>query len=88
MYHVQTSHQIVGFGTEHMKLFDATTGEPIVTATRTDGTWTIAVDSSSIPDVTTTDRPAAITAMTEQALAALPGTGYSTLVPRELSDLP
>ncbi|NOQ58409.1 hypothetical protein HGK73_10150 [Mycolicibacterium fortuitum] len=69
-----------------MKLFDATTGEPIVTATREDGTWTVVADG--IPDVTATDRGAAITAMTEHALAALPGTGYSTLVPRELSDLP
>lgn len=86
MYHVQTNHQIVGFGTEHMKLFDATTGEPIVTATREGSEWTITADGT--PDATAPDRPAAITAMTEQALAALPGTGYSTLVPRELSDLP
>lgn len=86
MYHVQTNHQIVGFGADHMKLFDATTGEPIVTATRTDGTWTITADG--IDDVTATDRGAAITAMTEHALAILPGSGYSTLVPRELSELP
>lgn len=86
MYHVQTDHQIVGFGTEHMKLFDSATGDPIVTATREGGTWT--VTAAGVPDVTATDRAAALTAMTEQALAALPGAGYSTLIPRELSDLP
>lgn len=83
---VQTDHQIVAFGDDHMKLFDAATGDPIVTATRSAGTWTITADGVS--DVTAPDRPGAITAMTEQALASLPGSGYSTLVPYGLPEQP
>lgn len=83
---VRTDHQIVAFGSEHMKLFDAATGDPIVTATRSAGTWTVSADG--VPDVTAADRPGAITAMTEQALAALGGTGYSTLVPYGLPEQP
>ncbi|MGV0805823.1 hypothetical protein [Mycolicibacterium setense] len=88
---VRTDHQIVAFGTEHMKLFDSTTGDSIVTATRSAGTWTITADG--VPDVTAPDRPAAIAAMTEQALAALGasgpgGRGYSTVVPYGLPEQP
>lgn len=86
MYTVITDHQIVGFGTEHMKLFVSVTGDPIVTASRDAGTWTVTADG--VPDVTATDRAGAVTAMTEQALASLGGSGYSTIVPRELSELP
>ncbi|ASR75884.1 minor tail protein [Mycobacterium phage Aziz] len=85
MYHVQTDHQVVGFGIDHMKLFDARTGEPLVSATRVDGVWT--VEAIGIPNVTAEDRPGALTAMTEQALASLGGTGYSTLIPHELWEM-
>ncbi|QNL30747.1 hypothetical protein SEA_ESTES_38 [Mycobacterium phage Estes] len=85
MYHVQTDHQVVGFGVDHMKLFDARTGEPLVSASRVDGEWTI--EATGIPDVTASDRGAALTAMTEQALASLSGNGYSTLIPHELWEL-
>jgi hypothetical protein len=86
MYAVKTDHQIAAFGDDLMRLFDSATGEPIVTATRADGTWTVTADS--VPDVTAADRSAALTAMTEQALAALPGAGYSTLIPHGLAELP
>lgn len=86
MYDARTDHQIVPFGDDLMQLFDSNNGTAIVTATRTDGTWT--VHAEGIDDVTAPDRPAAITALTEQALAALPGTGYSTTVPHGLAEMP
>ena len=87
MFEVNTDHQIVAFGTELMQLFRRSDAAVIVTATRTsDGIWTVQADG--VPDVTATDRQAAIMAMTEQATAALPGTGYSTTVPNEVSALP
>lgn len=86
MYEVHTDHQIVAFGPNLMQLFESNTGNLIVTATRSDDEWTIAAEG--VPDVTATSRHAAITAMTEQALAALGGSGYSTLVPHGLSDMP
>lgn len=69
-----------------MQLFDASDGQIVVTAERAGGTWTIT--ASGIADVTAATRMDAITAITEQALAALGGSGYSTLVPHGLSDLP
>ena len=86
MYEVITDHMIVAFGSDIMQLFNSSDGLVIVTATRTAGTWTMHADG--IADITAADRPAAITAMTEHALAALPGTGYSTTVPHGLPELP
>lgn len=83
---VRTDHQIVAFGTERMMLFDSEAGTVIVDANRSQGIWTI--EAQGIPDVTASNRPDAIQAMVEQALAALPGTGYSCTVPHGLSDLP
>ncbi|MFV8242193.1 hypothetical protein [Mycolicibacterium peregrinum] len=83
---VITDNQIVPFGTELMKLFATTTGDEIVRATRTDGVWTIT--ASGEPDMTADNRPDAIAAMAEQALAVSPGTGCSTLVPNDLAALP
>lgn len=86
---VQTDHQIVGFGTNMMQLFDSD-GTVIVTAERpnTESNWTIKVNAGGVPDVTAVDRGGAITALVDQALAALPGTGYSTLCPHGLAELP
>ncbi len=86
MYDVKTDHQIVAFDTELMQLFNCADGTVIVTASRAAGTWTVHADG--VDDVTAPDRQAAITAMTEQALAALGGTGYSTTVPYGLPELP
>ncbi|GAA2418023.1 hypothetical protein [Mycolicibacterium llatzerense] len=86
MYDVLTDHKIVAFDSELMQLFNCADGTVIVTATRADGTWTMHADG--VDDVTAADRPAAITAMIEQALAALPGAGYSTTVPYGLPELP
>ncbi|KIU18330.1 hypothetical protein [Mycolicibacterium llatzerense] len=86
MYDVRTDHKIVAFDSELMRLFNCADGTVIVTATRADGSWTVHADG--VDDVTAADRPTAITAMTEQALAALPGAGYSTTVPYGLADLP
>ena len=83
---VRTDHQIVAFGTERMMLFDSEAGTVIVDANRSQGIWTI--EAQGIPDVTASNRPDAIQAMVEQALAALPGTGYSCTVPHGLTDLP
>lgn len=83
---VRTDHQIVAFGTERMMLFDSEAGTVIVDANRSQGIWTI--EAQGIPDVTASNRPDAIQAMVDQALAALPGTGYSCTVPHGLTDLP
>lgn len=86
MYDAQTSHQIIAFGTELMQLFDSTDGTIVVTAERIDGTWT--VKATGIDDVTAANRADAITALIDQALASLSGTGYSTLVPHGLPEMP
>ena len=83
---VRTDHQIVAFGTERMMLFDAQEGNVIVDANRSQGIWTI--EAPGIPNVEASNRPDAIQAMVDQALAALPGTGYSCTVPHGLTDLP
>lgn len=85
MYTVRTDHQIVPFGADLMRLYDRD-GAVVVTAERTSGTWTIHADT--VDDVTADDRGAAVTAMTEQALAVLPGDGYSTFVPQGLLEQP
>jgi len=82
----QTNHQIVAFGHDRMMLFDADAGTVVVDCNRVDGTWTATADG--VPDVTAATRAAAITAMIDQALAALPGTGYSCTVPHGLTELP
>lgn len=85
---VHTDHQIVAFGADRMMLFDADAGEVIVDCNRPAGgtAWTAVAEG--VPDVTVEGRPAAIMAMVDQALAALPGTGYSCTVPHGLSELP
>lgn len=83
---VQADHSIISFGPDRMMLFDARAGAVIVDCSRDDTTWTVVADG--VPDVTAADRPAAITAMIAQALAALPGTGYSCTVPHGLTELP
>ena len=85
---VQTDHQIVSFGLDRMMLFDASEGNVIVDCNRSEpgGVWTIVAEG--VPNVTAPTRPEAITAMVEQALAALPGNGYSCIVPHGLAELP
>ncbi|AXH46866.1 minor tail protein [Mycobacterium phage Aminay] len=85
---VQTDHQILGFGHNKMLLLDSGTGNVIVEANRTaDGQpWTVHTDG--VDDATAASRSEAVTAMTEHALAVLPGTGYSTLLANGLLDLP
>lgn len=85
---VQTDHRIVSFGDDRMMLFDASEGAVIVDANRAalGEPWTVAADG--VEDVTAADRPAAITAMVDQALKSLGGTGYSCTVPHGLAELP
>ena len=85
---VQTDHRIVAFGDDRMMLFDAEAGAVLVDANRPDinGEWTVVAEG--VPDVTVATRTEAITAMVEQALAALPGTGYSCIVPHGLAEMP
>lgn len=87
MFHVETDHQIVAFGTDNMGLFNAADGTLIATATRTNGAWTI--HSEDIDDATATNRSDAIDALLAHALL-LPGakSGYSTTVPHGLRDQP
>lgn len=94
MMDVQTDHQIVAFGADRMMLFDAT-GTAVVDCTRNaDGSWT--ATATGVPAVTMpadisggrTSRQGAINAMINQALAASPGTGYSTMVPHGLAEMP
>ena len=70
---VRTDHRIVSFGDDRMMLSDAEQGAVIADANRPGlgQQWTIVADG--VPDVTAADRPLAITAMIEQALASLPG---------------
>ena len=82
---VKTDHQIVSFGKDRMMLIDADAGDVIVDATRSQGIWTVVADG--VANVTAGSRPDAIQAMVDQALAALPGTGYSCTVPHGLPDL-
>ncbi len=88
MLDVRTDHQIVAFGADGMTLFQVSDGQPIVSAGRAAaaGPWT--VHAEGVPDATCATRPEAIDQMIEHALAALPGTGYSTLVPHGLRELP
>ena len=83
---VQTDHQIVAFGADRMMLFNASEGEVLVDCNRVNGVWTAV--AQGVPDVTADNRPDAIMAMVNQALASLPGTGYSCTVPHGLAELP
>lgn len=85
---VLTDHQIMPFGDDTMALFEVQTGQQIVSAARENGAWTIHAHVGDIPDDTAATRAEALTAMTEHALAALGGNGYSTLIPTGLADLP
>ena len=85
---VHCDHQIIAVGPDRMRTLDNATGGDLVDAVRT-GTgqpWTIT--APGVADVTAPDRPTAITAMTQQALASLLGSGYSTFVPDGLNILP
>lgn len=84
--HVQTDHHILAVGGDKMTLFDPEAGKVLVSATRMGGSWT--VHTEGLSDVSSPSRQAAIHAMTEHALTLLPGTGYSTLVPHGLAELP
>ena len=85
---VQTDHRIVAFGDDRMMLFDAEAGVVIVDCNRAapGEVWTAVADG--VPDVTAANRPDAITAMVDQALNSLGGTGYSCTVPHGLAEMP
>lgn len=84
-YQVQTDHQIIG-ATDLMVVIDHNLTQ-VVTATRVSGIWTIS--ATGVADVTADNRSDAVDAMIAHALAALPAqTGYSTLVPHGLKEMP
>jgi hypothetical protein len=92
---VQGDHQIVTFGPDKMVLFDNATGTPIIDCTRdpATGDWTVTapkIGSITIPadKLGDTHRQTVIQAMITHALAALPGTGYSCIVPHGLESMP
>lgn len=84
---VQTDHQIVSFGNDRMMLFDSSEGNVIVDANRSGAGQEWVVVAPGVPDVTVANRPDAIQAMVDQALASLPGTGYSCTVPHGLYEM-
>ncbi|MFN6543927.1 hypothetical protein [Mycolicibacterium nivoides] len=92
MWGVQGTHQVVAFGSDLMRLFNSTTGETIVEATRSgDDTWVI--HAEGVDDLTATDRAGALNLMPQHAFDALGtsgpnGEGYSTLIPNGLAELP
>lgn len=91
-------HQIIAVNSDRMVLMDSTVAagqDPIlVEANRVDGNWVVTApgvaDVTVPPDIQPgpTYRQNAITAMISQALAALPGDGYSAVVPRGLAEIP
>jgi hypothetical protein len=89
---VLTDHQIVAFGPDKMLLFSCGADAAVIAqADRTAGVWTIT--ATNVADVSANSRADAITALTDQALAALTAAGgtaggYSTTVPHGLTDLP
>lgn len=92
MFDVTTDHQIIAFGADAMGLYSTgQLGDPIVTAQRANGTWT--VHAAGVDDATTEDRAAAIGIMQEHAFAALGpsgpnGRGYSVTIPHGLEAQP
>ena len=92
MFDAITDHVVIPFGDNQMGLYDAAAiGEPIVTANRTNGTWTIHADG--VDDATADTRKAAISALTAHALTKLGpsgpnGEGYSCTVPHGLREQP
>lgn len=89
MYEVVTDHQVVAFGADRMDLFECATGTAIASAVRVGDGWRVHVwAEEGIEPVDAESRRDAVTAMTEQVLAVLPGTGYSTTVPHGLMDAP
>lgn len=84
--HVATHHQVVALGDNLMQLRDRQTGQVIVSACRESDTWSISCQGAD--NMAATSRSEAITAMTEQALKVLDGTGFSALVPHGLREMP
>lgn len=92
-------HQIIAVNPDRMVVMDSTV-EPgqnpiLVEANRNPaGDWVVSAagvaDITIPPDIQPgpTYRRNAITAMVNQALAASPGDGYSTVVPRGLAETP
>ena len=99
-YDVATDHQIIELKKHRMQLLDRTSGKMLVDAKRDKDTGIWTVTAEGVPDVTAptingsvTPRSEVITAMVNQALAALQvitptTTGYSTLVPHGLAETP
>lgn len=86
----KTDHQLI-CGQDVMATIDCNTMAQIVVATRSEGIWTIHADG--IDDVTATNRPDAIDAMREHALAKLGpsganGEGYTRTIPPGARDMP
>jgi hypothetical protein len=89
---VQGDHQIVAFGPDKMVLFDVAAATPIVDCTRdpVTGNWT--VSAPGIGHITVPagnlGRQNVIQAMITHALASLPGSGYSCVIPHGLELMP
>lgn len=88
MFDVITDHVVIPFGDNAMGLYNnGAIGDPLVTAERADGTWTI--HAEGVDDVTVDNRSDALDALLAHALL-LPGAkaGYSTTVPHGLREQP
>lgn len=85
----ETDHQIVALGHDRMHLCDNATGSTHVVAERVGDKWVVsAPDNDSVEAVSVKTRLDAVHAMIDRALAALPGTGYSTAWHPALSEMP
>ena len=65
--HIQTSHQIIGFGDDRMHLCDSATGDTLVSADRSDGQWLITAPGREIKDTVVSSKRDAIDAMVDYA---------------------
>lgn len=85
VFRVVTDHEVEAVGQNRMRILDGD-GTPVVIARRTSTAWVIV--AAGVSNVTAQTRRGAIGDMMTQALASLGGTGFSTLVPYGIADLP
>lgn len=90
MFDAKTDHKIEPYGANVMKLKEFDADIDIIVATRQDvgQPWTIHSDKDDVADTTADNREDAIQEMVNLALVALPGTGYSCIVPHDLPETP
>lgn len=76
-----TNHLVLPHGNDRMVLGDSDSGEALVLAERDGDGWTVSAPWGDAETVAADSRGAAITAMTDMALALGSEVGYSAFVP-------